>query len=290
MATDENKDPEWVRKVWHAYLTTGDMPNFVGAPWFASRRLRPLFLHLPAEPRCRICYYPFEGVGGTIMRRFFDIRPSKLNPHLCNNCEQFLQHYKGGAEVEITILFADVRGSTSLAENMNPTEFSQLINRFYNATTKVLFDSGAFVEKLAGDAVTGFYTPGHAGPEHARLAINAGRTILKVTGHHLSPGPWVPVGVGIHTGKAFVGSVHSDSGVSDIAVLGDTANTGARLASLARTGEILVSQATAVKAGLEPSGIEIRQLELKGRSEPVEVWVMKPGYRSGQGKSSYPSS
>ena len=209
------------------------------------------------------------------MRHFFGIVPSKLNPHLCNSCEQFAEEYRGGAEIELTILFADVRGSTSLAEKMKSKEFSQLINRFYNAATKILFDTGALVEKLIGDEVTGFYTPGFSGPNHARVAIEAAQAILAATGHHLPSGPWIPVGIGIHTGLAYVGSVSSDSGVTNIAVLGDTANTGARLASSAGAGEIYISQAAGVAAGLDPSGMDVRRLELKGRSEPVDVWVMR---------------
>lgn len=211
-----------------------------------------------------------------MVRHAFGIRPSRLNPHLCNQCEQFAEKYKGGAEIELSILFADVRGSTGLAEKMKPIEFSQLINRFYHAASKVLFDTGALVEKLIGDAVTGFYTPGFSGPNHARVAIEAASEILKVTGHNAPPDPWISVGIGVHTGIAYVGSVNADSGVTDIAVLGDTANTGARLASLAGGGEIYISEASARAAGLEESSVEIRRLDLKGRSEPVEVWVLTP--------------
>ncbi len=200
--------------------------------------------------------------------------PSKLNPQLCNECEMFAERFKGGAEVEVSILFADVRGSTPLAEKMNPMEFSSLINRFYHAATKVLFDSNAMVEKLIGDAVTGFYTTGISGHDHARRAVAAAREILQVTGHHAAGGPWIPVGVGVHTGQAYVGTVNADAGVSDIAVLGDTANIGARLAALAGPGEILVSQATAQAAGVDLSGATIRRQNVKGRSEPVDVWVL----------------
>jgi adenylate cyclase len=167
-----------------------------------------------------------------------------------------------------------VRGSTGLAEKMNATEFSRLINRFYSATTKVLFDTGALVEKLIGDQVTGFYTPGFVGPEHARIAIQAAQSILRATGHGRPSGPWIPVGIGVHTGIAYVGAVQADSGVSDVAVLGDTANTGARIASQAGPGEILASRAAAEAAGLEASGSEIRHLDLRGRGEPVDVWVL----------------
>lgn len=275
MVDKPGKEDEIIADIWRTYLTTGDVPDFLNAPWFSSKRLRPLYLRLPAEPRCRICYYPFEGIGGSIMRRVFGIHPSKLNPHICNLCDKFLEEHPGGTEVEVTILFADVRGSTKMAEVMRPAEFSELINRFYHSVTRVLYKNGALVEKVAGDAVTAFFTDGFSRVNQAKDAISTGHEILRATGHHLPEGPWIPVGIGIHTGIAYVGSVRSDSGSSDVAVLGDTANTGARLSSLAGVGEILVSSATANAAGLKTSGIEIRHLELKGRREPVETWVLK---------------
>jgi adenylate cyclase len=275
MVDKPGKEDEIIADIWRTYLTTGDVPDFLNAPWFSSKRLRPLYLRLPAEPRCRTCYYPFEGIGGSIMRRVFDIHPSKLNPHICNLCDKFLEEHPGGTEVEVTILFADVRGSTKMAEVMRPAEFSELINRFYHSVTRVLYKSGALVEKVAGDAVTAFFTDGFSRVNQAKDAISTGHEILRATGHHLPEGPWIPVGIGIHTGIAYVGSVRSDSGSRDVAVLGDTANTGARLSSLAGVGEILVSSATANAAGLETSGIEIRHLELKGRRQPVEAWVLK---------------
>jgi adenylate cyclase len=263
-----------IMEVWRYYLTNGEVPDFINAPWYTSKRLKSLFFHLPSEPRCRICYYPFEGFGGSLMRRIFGIKPSKLNPHICNLCDKFLEHHPGGTEVELTILFADVRGSTKIAERMRPTEFSNLINRFFKSATRVLFESGALVEKVGGDAVTAFFTDGFSRTNPAKDAIESGREILKATGHHLQDGPWIPVGIGIHTGLAYVGSVRSDSGASDIAVLGDTANTGARLSSVAGVGEILVSETTAAAAGLEAAKVEVRQLELKGRQEPIEAWVL----------------
>jgi adenylate cyclase len=274
MVVEEKIDQAKIEEIWREYLDTGDVPEYIEAPWFSSKRLRPMFLRIPAEPRCRTCFYPFEGLGGKLMRSFFGISPSKMNPHICNLCEDFLTKFPGGVEIDLTILFADVRGSTRLAENMNPTAFSKLINQFYNVTSSILFDSDALVEKLIGDAVTAIFTPGFGGQNHAKAAIGSARKIMKATGHGSSSAPWVPLGIGIHTGRAFVGSVNSDLGVKDIAVLGDTANTGARLASIAGPGEIAISQETATAAGLDADGINIRQVELKGRQEPVEVWVL----------------
>jgi adenylate cyclase len=190
-------------------------------------------------------------------------------------CEKFASEHQGGAEIELTMLFADVRGSTRLAEGMKPVEFSRLINRFYRTVTAELYKVGGLVEKLIGDEVTAFFTTGFAGENHARVAVEAGRSILRETGHGSSAGPWVPVGVGVHTGIAFVGTVTSEGGNSDIAVLGDTANTAARLASVAAAGEVVLSDVTRAAAGLEAGGMEARQLQLKGRSEPVDAWILQ---------------
>jgi adenylate cyclase len=274
MASEEKIPAEVIDQIWSEYLNTGALPDFIHVPWYQTKRIRSFYHYLPNNPRCRLCHTPFKGIGGAVMRTIFGLAPSRMNPLVCNQCDQFIQKYKGGAEVELTVLFADVRGSTHMAENMNPTEFSRLINRFYNAATKVLYTSNAMVEKLIGDAVTGFFTPGFSGFNHALLAVNAAREILHATGHHDRSGPWIPVGIGVHTGLAYVGAVVSDSGLTDIAVFGDTANTGARLAAQASAGEIHVSQATAQSAGLDPSGVDIRHQTVKGRSEPIDVWVL----------------
>jgi adenylate cyclase len=230
---------------------------------------------VPASPRCRLCYYPFEGLGGTVARRLWGIAPSKMNPTICNFCEQFVEEHQGGAEVETTVLFADVRGSTELAERMSPAEFGQVIRRFYAAATKALIDHGGMIEKLIGDEVTAFFVTGLSGPDHARLGVDAAQAILRITGHAEPGGPWVPVGVGVHTGQAYIGAVQVDNGAADVVVLGDAANTGARLASLAGPGEVLVSEATRAAAGLSLDGLEGRRLQLKGRSEPVDAWALK---------------
>ena len=83
-----------------------------------------------------------------------------LNPRLCNLCERFAEKYHGGVELEISILFVDVRGSTTMAEEITPEEFSKKINRFYHAATEVFYRNNGFVEKLLGDEVAGFFVPG----------------------------------------------------------------------------------------------------------------------------------
>jgi adenylate cyclase len=263
-----------VEAVWHEYLTTGGISDYYHQPWFEWKIWRPLVRHLPTNPRCRVCYYPFEGIGGWLSKLLIGLEPSKMNPQICNVCERFANRFRGGTELEVTMLFADVRGSTSLAEGIRPAEFSQQINRFYRAVTDVLFDMNAFVEKLVGDEVGGFFVPGFSGSGHARIAVEAAIKILEATGHTDPSGPWISVGVGVHTGLAYIGSVEAAEGYSDIAILGDAVNTTARLTSKAEAGEVVLSEATRIAAGLEPKGMQSRRFNLKGKTEIVDAWVL----------------
>ena len=179
----------------------------------------------------------------------------------------------------MTLLFADVRGSTSLAEKMSASEFGRLINRFYLATTDVLVNSRAWSDRLVGDEVIGIYVPGFAGPRHARSAVQAGRALLAAVGYGTQAGAWLPVGVGVHTGVAFAGAfagaVGRSGGAIDITALGDNVNVAARLASTAAGGEVLISEAAYQAASADLGPLEMRALELKGKSEPVNVYVLK---------------
>lgn len=275
--TDHKISEELIRNAWHSYLTTGEMPDYMDAPWFERKIFRPLIKRIPRSPRCAVCYIPFEGIGGWIWKALWNVERSKLNPHLCNLCENFATEYHGGVELEISIMFVDVRGSTGMAEKTSPQEHSKLINRFYRAATDEFFRSYGFVEKLLGDEVAGFFVPGFAGPEHARVAVETGKRIMKAMGYGSPAGPWIPVGIGINTGVAYVGSVNAEGGVSDIAMIGDSVNTASRLTSLAKAGEILISDATRSAAGLDTSGMESCVFNLKGKTEEVTAWTLKMG-------------
>jgi adenylate cyclase len=265
MSTQSEQDQR-IEDVWREIMETGDYGK--------ARSQRRIFKLMPGDPRCRICFAPFSGWGSTVARVFYDKRPSKLSPYLCNACEDFARDHQGGAEVELTMLFVDVRGSTTLAEQMTPRAFSDLINRFYTMATHSLVHWDALVDKIIGDQAAGIFVPGLAGPEHARRAISAAVEIMEQSGQWREEGPWIPLGVGVHTGIAFVGSVGGDGGTSDITVLGDAPNTAARLSSEARPGEILISEATCAAAGLADESLEVRKLALKGKEQAVTVRVV----------------
>ena len=277
---DEMKRPE-VEEVWRSYLTTGKTPEGIDLPWYESAGMRTVARRLPSDPRCQMCYYPFSGLGGMLMRSLFRLEPSKLNPHLCNICERFAEAHPGGTELEISILFADIRGSTPLAASMNAYDFGQLIDRFYQVTTNIVYDHGGMVEKLVGDEITAFFVPAFTEDHnHARAAVMAGQEILAATGHQGSGKPWAPAGVGVHTGEAYVGAVGEPGKNINIAILGDNVNIAARLTGHAQTGELVTSDATRRLAGLDTNGLEKRNLTLKGKKESIEAWV----YQAGTGK------
>ncbi len=234
------------------------------APW-----MRRISRAIPSDPRCKLCDTPF-GAPGNVMR-FIGFGPSRLNRRICSGCIHALQKRPGGAEIELSLMFADVRGSTGLAERMAAAEFSQLMARFYGAAADVVDRRNGIVDKFVGDQAMALFIPGFAGPDHATDAIEAAHELLEATGH-AEGDPWVPVGAAVHTGLAFVGTV-GEGDAFDFTALGDPVNTAARLAASAGTGEILVSREAAQEAGLETAGLESRTLELRGRAETVDAWV-----------------
>jgi len=238
------------------------------------RRGRHVFALIPANPRCSMCNAPFAGIGAPFMR-LLGKAPSANNPRFCADC--LAKTPLGGAEIELSLLFADVRGSTGLAEGISPADFMRLMNRFYAAAIDVLVPADALIDKFVGDEVIALFVPGFAGRDHARRAVQAAQELLRATGHARPEGPWLRVGVGVHTGVAFVGLVGSEGSVTQVTALGDAVNSTARLASSAAGGEVLVSQASCSAAGLAVDDLEQRQLDLKGRAEPMQVAVLRVG-------------
>jgi adenylate cyclase len=168
--------------------------------------------------------------------------------------------------VTISLLFADVRGSTALAESIGAEAFSQLMARFYGTAAAVVDQRDGIIDKFVGDEVVALFIPGFAGSGHAAEAIAAAQELLEATGH--SEEPWIPVAAAVHT-VADVGSV-GEGDALDFTALGDSVNTTARLASSASEGEVLVSRAAA-SVKLSTEQLELRTLELRGRAESIDV-------------------
>ena len=238
------------------------------------QRSRQFYKLLPGERRCKNCYVPLSGFSAPLMR-LIGRRSYHKNPRFCNWCMWLGRLYPGGTEIELSFLFADVRGSTNLAETMSAAQFSHLMNRFYAAATDVLVRTDAFIDKLVGDEVIGLYIPGYAGRQHARKAVHAAQELGRAMGYGTPGGPWLPIGIGVHTGVAYVGTVQGIEGaVTDFTALGENVNITARLVSNADPGEALISDAAYAAADLNLGDLERRELDLKGKAEPVSVRVL----------------
>jgi adenylate cyclase len=260
-------------EAWRAMLT-GDHPDML--------RIRRLFRSLPSSPHCKMCYAPFGGPGGFVLRPWFG--PWPKNPQLCKMCiGNLAKQGVGGAEIELSLLFADIRGSTALGERLRPAEFSAVLNGFYRLAAKAISDHDGIVDKFVGDEAIGLFIPAYTGAGHSAKAIAAGRTLLAAVAN-MDPLPGVgggdgrttPVGARVHTGTAYVGSIGSSEEISDFTALGDVVNSTARLASLAAGGELLVSAASGAHAGLETAGLERRTVEVRGREATLDVFVLHP--------------
>ena len=241
-----------------------------GTQW-QMRVGRRLMRHLPADPRCKLCAAPFGGVGGSLMR-IAGKRPWSRNPKFCSQCFKQLTDHHGGAEIDCSLMFADVRGSTTMAEGMRPTEVHDLMDRFFDTAARVLVEHDAIVDRFVGDQAIGIFVPALTKADHAGRAIAAARALIAAT-RNGDEAPWISIGAGVHTGIAFVGSVGSGAHV-DFTALGDTVNIASRLASAADPGEVLVSLEAARAAEIDATGLERRDLTLKGRSATTSVVVL----------------
>lgn len=259
---------------WHDFLTGAHHHFHAKSP----------FSVIPSNPRCKLCKAPFGRPGAVVLGRF-GFAPWAKNPNICGRCFDGLKIHAAkcpgapddakvrGAEVELSMLFADVRGSSKLARAISTLEFTQLMDRFYRVSMDVLVEHDAIVEKFVGDEVVGLFLPFLAGTDHAKRAVDAARALIAAVGYGSAEGPWLPLGAAVHTGPAFVGIVGNQS-ARDFTALGDPMNIAAHLASKAAAGEVLVTKSVCNHApALADTMLEHRRESLKGY--PVDAYVLQ---------------
>ena len=181
---------------------------------------------------------------------------------------------EGGAVVPISVLFADVRGYSSLTERTSSVEVTVLLNRFYSAAARALLAHEAVLGQISGDEVMALFVPGFAGADYPRRAVDGARSLLRAMGYGTPDGNWLDVGVGICSGEEYCGNV-GGGGFKDFTALGDVTNTAARLQAQTKGGEILLCEATHDAAVEACAGAELRHLSLKGKAEPVAGYLIR---------------
>ncbi|HEV8614509.1 MAG TPA: adenylate/guanylate cyclase domain-containing protein [Methylomirabilota bacterium] len=189
----------------------------------------------------------------------------------------------GGETREVTVMFADVAGFTTLALGRRPEDIVTLMNECFNELTTVIQRHGGTVDKFIGDAVMAFWNAPVYQPDHAARACRAARDLLdgveRLSGQWTARGlPAVSMRVGLATGPAVVGNVGSTTKFN-YTVMGDIVNLASRLEGAAKAyGTLsLVAGATAAAAGAAAGLRELDWLEVKGRPEPVAVFELERG-------------
>jgi adenylate cyclase len=257
--TEDPATAQWRR------MLTGEDPSL--------RKVRRLWQRVPAAPRCKVCASPFHGIGGAVARLFWH-GPMRDNPLLCKACFGKLAQRAGGAELEISVVFADVRGSTGLAERSSASDYRSLIQSYYRSAAVAIDQNGGIVDKFLGDGVMALFIPVITGENHAARAVKAGRAILEAAERDGLTRKGLMIGAGVHTGEAFVGVVGGDEKV-DFTALGDTVNIAARLGGLSGPGELLISRTAWDRAGLGMPPAE-REVEIAGRTGSLTVVATGP--------------
>ena len=225
---------------------------------------------LPSSPRCSICGSPFKGVGGAVVR-MMGIQPWRKNPTLCTMCYNELP--VGGTEVDIAVLFADIRGSTALGEQMGPTAFAGSLNAFYRAATQALVPHRAIIDKFMGDAVIALFIP-FSGSTYRQNCVLAAVDMMRGFEATASGNGRITLGMGLHAGPAFVGKV-GEGEVNDFTALGDTVNTASRLQHEAAPGEIVLSEEIYGSVLSLFPGLESRTVEIRGKQDPMMIRILR---------------
>lgn len=238
--------------------------------WF-QRTMR----RLPSPPRCKLCMAPFSGPYAPVLR-LLGFRRWALNQQICRFCIRDLEKHSGGAEIPVSLLYVDIRGSTRLAEEMNAREFSEGLRRYLAVVGNDVDAEHGVIDHMAGDGVMAMWIPAFVGSGHPASAVKAAVTLARDVAEGVDAGTGFPAGVGVHTGIAYVGVV-GEPGSRDFTVLGDTANTAARLSGEAAAGEVVMSGAVVEGTGVDAEALEHRVLQLKGKSEPFDAWVWRVG-------------
>jgi adenylate cyclase len=185
----------------------------------------------------------------------------------------------GGINQEVTVMFADIRGFTTMSETMEPGRVVEILNEYFTRVTDVIFDNGGTLDKYIGDAVMAVFGAPISKGNDAAAAVNSAiqiQQLLVELNRDAAAREWpeLRVGIGINTGNAIAGNIGSPRRL-DYTVVGDAVNTAQRLMTNAAGGQVLISESTAKKLGKTGKTIDLErlpELKVKGRSEAVPVF------------------
>lgn len=182
----------------------------------------------------------------------------------------------GGANRDIAVLFADVRGFTPMSETLEPEQVVEVLNRYLELTTQAIFNNGGTLDKFIGDATMAMFNAPFDQDDYVYKAVCSAMEMAKTTeaiaGEILIKyGKTVGLGIGVNCGAAIVGNIGTQNRL-DYTCIGDTVNTAARLESNAKRGQVLISKAVYERIQDKIKVTELGEIPLKGKSTNVFVY------------------
>ena len=191
-----------------------------------------------------------------------------------------LELAKGGQLTELTILFSDIRGFTSMSEKLPAQEVVKVLNDYFELMVDILFEHGGILDKFIGDALMGLWGAPVRRPDDATRAVQAAvqmqAKLREFNAERVADGkPPLQIGIGLHTGQVVVGNMGSSKALSYTAI-GDGVNLASRLCGVAREEMIVISEECAAKAGKDRFVLEgLPPAKVKNREAPVQIWSVK---------------
>lgn len=206
-----------------------------------------------------------------------DLFSRYVSPEIAHKIVEEFDHGRlelGGEEREITVLFADVRGFTTLSENMQPAEVVRVLNVFLEEMNAIVMDYGGAINKYIGDNIMAFWNAPYPQADHAWLGVQAGldmqACIERLNREHRFAAP-IQFGIGINTGPVIVGNIGSEKRL-EYTPIGDTVNVASRLCGVAPGGVCYVGGRTCELVQGRVQIVEVHHLKLKGKQDTVEVF------------------
>jgi adenylate cyclase len=225
---------------------------------------------------------PLRGPA-SVPLRIFGIRPSRMNPNTCTVCELMFTRVMKARQitVDVSVLFADLRGYTTLSQSLPPHAVSSLLDAFYDECAAAIWEYDGILNKTVGDAVMAIFNFPMRHENHPEQAILAGREIQRRCEARRASllaenvgldGSELGVGIGIDCGNASFGEFGRSH--RDLTAIGTVVNTAARAQAAADAGRILVTQAVYDRAGRTVGGNQGRDYQLKGFEGPVHLYAV----------------
>lgn len=220
---------------------------------------------------CMVCDTALEGPVGSVMR-VFGIHRSTQNPNLCNRCGT---HFEEGKVVELTVLFADMVGFTTMTHELGPEKTYDIVEAFFQKANTSLIKHDAFIDKYIGDAVMALFNAPIQHMNHAEKALAAAFDIqdaIPDLSKHFNRD--IQIRVGIASGYARVGNIGSKDR-KDYTAVGDAVNLASRLEARANPGEVLMDNNGFKMVAEKFPHIQPEYLNVKGFKDPIRAFRVR---------------